>query len=43
MKEKEDAVIQVQEKYSKEMCELQNQLNEELTSQKNKEIEVKFV
>ena len=32
----------MQEKCSKEMCDLQNQLNEELTAQKHKETEVKY-
>lgn len=42
VKEKEDAIIQVQEKYTSEMCALQNQLNEELKTQKVKETEVRL-
>lgn len=40
MKEKEEAIIHVQEKCANEMCDLQNKLNEELKEQKLKETEV---
>lgn len=40
MKEKEDAISQVQKKCSEEMYALENRLNEELTVQREKGAEV---
>lgn len=38
--EKEEVIAKMQEKYSTDMYDLQNQLNEELKAQKSKEDEV---